>query len=184
MKKIILTAHFFICVILLQAQTKNFPQLTCTNVEDKKVILPDTSIKKKSVYVMMFSKKAESALTTWMMPLYQDFVQKEEGNQQPALFEEEGYDVQLEMIFVLNGAKQLAEAELKKELKNNMQPEFLNHILIYTGAFSNHKKDLQIVNEDIPYFFVVDSEGQIIYQTSGAYTEDKWIVMEQTLNEE
>lgn len=184
MKKLILILAVAFQFGILNAQTKSFPKLNCITTDDKKVPLPDSSLNKPSVYVFIFSKKAEGALTTWMMPLYQDFAQDESGDKKPKLFEEETYNANLQMVFVLNGAKQLAEGELKKKLKDNMDQMFLDHILIYTGAFAAHKKTLNITNEDEPYFFVVDPKGQILYQTSGAYTDDKLIGIENAVSGE
>jgi hypothetical protein len=184
MKKIVLILFLIYHFNLVFGQTKSFPQMNCITTNDKKIALPDSTLNKPSVYVLLFSKKAEGALTTWMMPLYQDFAQDEVGDNTPKLFEEESYEANLQIVFVLNGTKQLAEGELKKHLNDNMDQMFLDHMLIYTGSFGANKKSLNITNEDEPYFFVVDTKGQILYQTYGALSEDKLLNIEQAVTGE
>jgi hypothetical protein len=44
-----------------------------------------------------------------------------------------------------------------------------------------YKEALDFEKKDIPYFFVVDPEGKIVYATSGKYSEAKMAAIEENI---
>jgi hypothetical protein len=57
----------------------------------------------------------------------------------------------------------------------------LPYILFYKGELKPYKEALDFEKRDIPYFFVLDPEGKIVFATSGAFTEDKLDEVEESI---
>jgi hypothetical protein len=170
MKKIIvLTGILFIGLVSFQKASTPFPKMSCNKLSGGAFTVPD-SIKnnKYSVIGIAFSKKAEQNLATWFTPSYQSFIQKKK-----TLFADEVYDVNTYFIAVITGANKALADEATKQLKANTPVELQPYILTYVGEFASYKKTLNISNPDDPYFFVLDKTGNIVHQTSGAYSEGK-----------
>lgn len=47
------------------------------------------------------------------------------------------------------------------------------HLLFYKGVLEPYKTDLDMDDKNLPYLFVLDEEGKIVYQTKGLYNEKK-----------
>lgn len=170
MKKIlVLTGIVFICLASLRNGSIPFPKMDCNKLSGGAFAVPDSIKNKKYTVVgIAFSKKAEQNLTTWFTPTYQSFIQKKK-----TLFADEVYDVNTYFIAVITGANKAVADEAIKQLKANTPVELQPYVLTYVGEFASYKKILNISNPDDPYFFVLDKSGNVVYQTSGAYTEGK-----------
>ena len=46
-------------------------------------------------------------------------------------------------------------------------------MLFYKGEIKSYRQSLDFDKNDVPYFFVLDKEGKILYATSGAFTSGK-----------
>jgi hypothetical protein len=53
--------------------------------------------------------------------------------------------------------------------------------LFYKGDLKPYKESLDFEKKDIPYFFVLDVSGKILYATTGKFTEDKMDHIEDVL---
>ncbi|MGK0252130.1 MAG: flagellar basal body rod protein FlgG, partial [Gammaproteobacteria bacterium] len=57
----------------------------------------------------------------------------------------------------------------EKEVDKKLYP----YILFYSGSIKDYKSKLDFDGKDVPYFYVLDENGKIVYNTSGMYTTSK-----------
>jgi hypothetical protein len=123
---------------------------------------------------MAYSQKAEDALMTWQQPVYDKFIAK------VGMFDDM-YDVQVYFIPMYVGNKQVFYEKSMKKLRDEKRDDLNDYILFYKGELEPYGSTLKMSNSDLPYFFVLDKEGKIIYSTSGSYTEEKMEAIEEVL---
>lgn len=153
-----------------------FPVMEAETVEDKKVVLPDAVKGKYTLLGLAYSKKSEDELTTWFQPVFEKFIQKNKG-----LFEGFGYDVNVYFVPMFTGVNAPATGTAKRKAMKNVDPQLLPYILFYKGELKPYKDALDFEKKDIPYFFVLDKEGRILYATSGRYSVAKMDEVEKVL---
>lgn len=173
---------FFLLICLasfnLSAQVvgKAFPDMEAETIEDKKVKLPQDTKGKYTLLGLAYSKKSEDELNTWFSPVFNKFIQKTEG-----MMAGLGYDVNVYFIPMFTGVNAAATGTAKKKALKNTDPLLLPYILFYKGELKKYKDALDFEKKDIPYFFVLDANGKILYATSGAFNEDKMDAIEEVL---
>lgn len=181
MKKILTilaTCTFYVTISNAQVMGKVFPAMDAETVEDKKINLPDATKGKYTLLGLAYSKKSEDELNTWFQPVFQKFIQKNKG-----LFEGFGYEVNVYFIPMFTGINAAATGTAKKKALKNIDPNLLPYILFYKGELKPYKDALDFEKKDIPYFFVLDKEGKILYATSGTYSQKKMDEIEGVLEE-
>lgn len=178
MKNLITTLVLLASINLVQAQVigKVFPSMEAETVEDKKVILPVDTKGKYTLVGLAYSKKSEDDLNGWFSPVYNKFVRKTTG-----MLEGMGYDVNVYFVPMFTGVNAAATGTAKKKALKNIDPILLPYILFYKGELKPYKEALDFEKRDIPYFFVLDPEGKIVFATSGAFTEDKLDEVEESI---
>ena len=92
-----------------------------------------------------------------------------------------GYDVNVYFIPMFTGVNAAATGTAKRKALKNIDPQLLPYILFYKGDLKTYKEALDFEKRDIPYFFVLDPEGKIVFATSGKYTEDKMDEVEENI---
>lgn len=152
-----------------QVVGKMFPKMDAETVEDRKVVLPTDVKGKFTLLGLAYSKKAEDELNTWFSPVFEKFVRKDTGG----LFEGMGYDVHVFFVPMFTGVNAAATGTAKKKAMKNIDPQILPNILFYKGELKTYKEALDFEKKDTPYFFVLDSEGKIVYATSGKFSTKK-----------
>jgi hypothetical protein len=178
MKRLLLIPVFCLCfgVSMAQVVGKMFPALTAETVEDKKVTLPDDVKGKYTLIGMAYSKKSEDELNSWFGPVFDKFIQKSNG-----LLSGFGYDVNVYFVPMFTGVNAAATGTAKRKAAKNVDAQLLPYILFYKGELKSYKEALDFEKKDIPYFFVLDPEGKIVYATSGAYTDEKMDAVEEKI---
>ncbi|QOI96716.1 MAG: hypothetical protein HRU69_04075 [Flammeovirgaceae bacterium] len=179
MKRPILIIHFallFLAPVSAQVIGTTFPLMEAETVEDKKVTLPEAVKGKYTLLGLAYSKKSEDELNTWFQPVFEKFIQKNKG-----LFEGFGYDVHVYFIPMFTGVNAAATGTAKRKAIKNVDPQLLPYILFYKGELKPYKDALDFEKKDIPYFFVLDKEGKILYATSGKYSVSKMDEVEKVL---
>jgi len=156
--------------IALQAQVvgKMFPDMEAETVEDKKVQLPQEAKGKFTLLGLAYSKKSEEELNSWFQPVFEKFIQKTNG-----LMAGFGYDVNVYFVPMFTGVNAAATGTAKRKALKNIDPQLLPYVLFYKGELKPYKEALDFEKKDIPYFFVLDATGKIVYATSGKYTDAK-----------
>ena len=161
---------------IAQVIGKPFPVMEAETVEDKKVLLPDAAKGKFTLLGLAYSKKSEDELNSWFQPVFEKFIQKNKG-----LFEGFGYDVNVYFVPMFTGINAAATGTAKRKALKNVDPQLLPYILFYKGELKPYKDALDFEKKDIPYFFVLDKDGKIIYATSGKYSTTKMNEVENVL---
>ncbi|PZR41596.1 MAG: hypothetical protein DI538_00655 [Azospira oryzae] len=161
-----------------QAVGKMFPAMEAETVEDKKVKLPEATIGKYTLLGLAYSKKSEDELNSWFSPVFAKFIQKTGG-----LMAGMGYDVNVYFVPMFTGVNAAATGTAKRKAMKNVDPQLLPYILFYKGELKTYKEALDFEKKDIPYFFVLDKDGKIVYATSGKFTEDKLDEIEGAIEE-
>jgi len=166
MKKI-----FFITALLfainIKAQVgKVFPTITGISLTDKSMNLPIKN-GKQTIVAIAFNKSAEDELKKWLNPLYYTFIKKPKGSTN--LDMSEIYDVNFVFIPMISGFK-----KIKDDFKNSTDKEFWGYIMDTEKTdIKAQQKLLNIQDNKIPYFFVLDKDGKILDVQSGDYKEAK-----------
>ena len=176
MKKMFLICLLLVAFSSLNAQVvgKMFPSMDAETVEDKKVNLPQATKGKFTLLGLAYSKKSEDELNSWFQPIFQKFIQKNKG-----LFEDFGYDVNVYFVPMFTGVNAAATGTAKRKAAKNIDPQLLPYVLFYKGELKTYKKALDFEKKDIPYFFVLDPQGKIVFATSGKYSDSKMEAIEE-----
>ena len=151
-----------------QVTGKMFPDMEAETVEDKKVKLPQETKGKFTLLGLAYSKKSEEELNSWFQPVFDKFIQKTSG-----VLAGFSYDVNVYFIPMFTGVNAAATGTAKRKAIKNIDPQLLPYVLFYKGELKPYKDALDFEKKDIPYFFVLDPEGKIVYATSGKYTDAK-----------
>ncbi|MCS7076951.1 MAG: mitochondrial ATPase complex subunit ATP10 [Bacteroidia bacterium] len=162
MKKLLfLILLFEINAIGLAQVGKTFPTLSGTTLDNKNITLPTSTKGKYTVLGIGYSQKSKQELETWLQPAFNTFIYEPE------------YDAQVYFIIMIGGIKQAAGEKIEDKLKKELDPELHKYVLVYQGSLGKYKDELNMTEKEIPYFYVLDPQGKIIYTTSGAYTKTK-----------
>lgn len=169
MKKIILLTQLIFLLTFSSTAQKAFPELSGKTLTDKKITIPGNTKGKFTLIGMAYSKKAEENLNTWFNPMYTTFLQKSTNS----LFPTTDYDVNLYFVPMITGIAQGASGKIEDKMKKNIDKELLPYVLLYEGEVKTYKDNLNMTEKDEPYFFVLDPDGKVLYNTAGAYSEKK-----------
>jgi hypothetical protein len=149
-----------------------FPAMECEDYNGKKVNLPIETMGKYTLLGMAFSNDAETDLRTWINPIYNKFVVKADNKNADVFDVNYDYDIHLYFIPMFTGANQLTSKSSKAKIKSHTEKELFPYLLFYEGG-KTYKEELDFEKKSIPYFFVLDKTGKIVYATSGKYDEKK-----------
>lgn len=166
----------FVSGTFAQVVGKTFPAMTAETVDDKKVELPASVKGKYTLIGLAYSKKSESELNSWFQPVFGKFIQKTNG-----LFSGFSYDVNVYFVPMFTGVNAAATGTAKRKAAKNIDPQLLPYVLFYKGELKSYKAALDFEKKDIPYFFVLDPQGKIVYATSGKYSADKMDAIEEKI---
>lgn len=177
---LICTAFLILGAFSLQAQVGDaFPYLEGTTLSNVDLKIPADTKGKFTLIGMAYSKKSEDDLQTWFNPVYNTFIHKSSSS----LFGDVGYDVNVYFVPMFTGVKKAAASTAERKMKQKVDPKLLPHILFYKGDLKTYKDALDFEKKDVPYFFVLDKEGVVIYATSGAYSASKMREVEELVEE-
>lgn len=153
---------------------ENFPTLEGELLEGGAITLPKPPPGQAAVIGMAYSKKAEDALKTWYQPMYDTFVLKR------GIFDHI-YTNDLYMIPMFTGTKKVAYEAAMKKMREENRPDLFPHIIFYKGSLEPYASTLRMTDKKMPYLFVVDENGVVVYATSGKFTEKKKQAIEAAL---
>ncbi len=160
----------------LQAQEGDvFPELVGETLEQDTIELPEATEGKITILGMAYSQKAEATLKTWYQPMYDKFVLK------TGIFDQ-FYDVNMYFIPMYTGGKKAAYDPTMKKLKESNRTDLFPYILFYKGEMDPYLEALDMENKNLPYFFVLDEKGTILYAAKGLYSEEKMEKIEEILD--
>jgi hypothetical protein len=142
--------------------------MTAETVDDKKVNLPQDTKGKYTLLGLAYSKKSEDELNTWFNPVYSTFIQKQTG-----MIQGFSYDVNVYFVPMFTGVNAAAAGTAKRKAIKNADPQILPYVLFYKGELKKYKDELDFERKDIPYFYVLDPDGKIVFATDGPYSRAK-----------
>ena len=157
-----------------------FPTLEAETVEETVVTLPQDASGRVTLVVMAYSKKAEKDLNSWLSPLFSAFIQQKVSD--GGLFASFAHDVSVYVVPMFTGIKTAAEGTAKRKAAKDLDERFIP-LLFYKGTLKPYKEALEFDKKDIPYLFLLDGNGEIVYATSGAYSRKKLMAIEEKVEE-
>ncbi|MEQ8241473.1 MAG: hypothetical protein RIA69_19830 [Cyclobacteriaceae bacterium] len=158
------------CLFESNAQIgKTFPDLEGENLSHNEVLIPKSTRGKYTLIGMAYSKKAEDYLKTWFSPTYNLFLDKEK---EPSIFDV-SYDVNVYFIPMFTGAKRVAYKKVMENVEKDIDERLHPYVLFYNGSIKEYESALDFDGKKVPYFYVLDENGKIVYTTSGVYTTSK-----------
>lgn len=170
MKNIISFLFTILLISPIFSQVGNqFPDMEAETLTNKFVNLPAEVNGKYSLIGLAYSKKAEDDLKGWFEPVYNQFIYK---NPNPGIFDI-SFDINTYFIPMFTGAKRPAYRKVMNKMKKTIDERLQDNVLFYKGTIHAYKDALNFDGKDLPYFFVLDPEGKIVYATSGRYTVAK-----------
>lgn len=172
--KYLLILYMAIATFSVTAQ-QQFPELTGKKLSGEQITLPEGVNDKISIIGMAYSKKSEHMLKTWYTPMYDKFVL------QKGIFDFQ-YDVNMLFVPMYTGTKKVAHNVSMKKMTESNRKDLYPHLLFYKGSLEPYVSELKMENKALPYLFVVDQEGNILYQTQGFYSEKQMERIEEILD--
>lgn len=146
-----------------------FPTVEGETLTGKSVTLPAAAKGKCTLMGVAYSQKSEELLKQWYQPIYTHFVEQPESSFVPT----EKYDVNLYFVALLKGIYKTVDGTIEKKMKQGLNAKYHPMTVLYKGNIQDYKKTLVLDDKDLPYFFVLDANGKIVYHTSGAYSTRK-----------
>lgn len=169
MKRLLL-ATFIVASLYATAQKgSDFPSLEGENLQHKSINIPEDVKGKHTLIGLAFSKDSEKYLKSWFNPVYNQLIAKPDEGSLFAF----SYDVNVYFIPMLTGAKRPAYQNVMKKVEKEVDKKLHPNILFYKGTLKEYKEALGIDDKDLPYIYLLDENGKIIYATSGMYSEKK-----------
>lgn len=153
-----------------------FPEVNGESLTNKIVTLPEDVQGRYTIVGMAWSKKAEEDLESWLVPVYDLFIDKN-------TFIPIDYDVYLYFIPMFSGVKKGAYKSIMEKSKKQLDKKLAPHVLFYKGSIKDYREKLSLDDRTVPYFFVLDKTGKIVYTTSGKFTDSKLDKMEAFISE-
>lgn len=136
------------------------------NLEEKGVTIPVNN-GKYTLIAIAFSRAAEDNLRTWLNPLYETFVYKDKNSS--GLSPAEVNDVNFYFIPLISGFKKVRDI-----FKKETDKEFWQYIVDTEKTnIKAIQKTLNIKDDNLPYFFILNKEGIIIETVSGNFQPAK-----------
>lgn len=172
MRKYIILILIFSIPILLFAQI--IPDINGITAENKKIQIPQNLIGKYSLLCFASSQNAQGDLEGWIEPIYQKFIAK-------TGLMDSVYDLNIFFIPIVTTSNTVVAKTMKKKLKENTQVDFHPYLLFCQGNEEEILKQLKMLKSDIPHFFLLDKNANIIYHTNGKYTEEKFDAIDELI---
>lgn len=181
MKKTILSICWLLAFVAgAHAQKgKMFPDLSGKTLTGKNMKLPKDTKGKFTLIGVAYSQKSDKLLKEWFEPVYNNFIDQSHGSD--GFIPTSSYDVNVYFIPMVSGIKQAAAGKIEDEMIKKVDKKLHAHVLLYKGAIKDYKDILELDGKDLPYFFVLDETGKIVYATQGEYSTKKMGDVEQML---
>lgn len=163
--------------VLGQEASGLFPDLPAETLEQKAVLLPQHTLGKFTLLGLAWSRKSEDELRTWYAPVFETFIRKGSG-----MLAALDHDINVYFVPMFTGINAAATGAARKATLKNTDPLLQPHILFYRGDMKPYRELLRSDQRDVPFFFLLDKEGNIRYVTSGACSEEKMEAIESAID--
>jgi hypothetical protein len=166
MKKILFPILMIASIFATAQEGNPFPAIDAANLNDKSISLPIDTKGKFTLVGVAFSEDAQNDLYTWGAPVYDLFLDENGLNAMV-------YDVNVHLVLLFTGVNKAAYNKAEKMIKEGTTDTYRENILFYKGEMGDLRDELAMEDRKVPYLYVLDKEGTIIYTTSGRYTRKK-----------
>lgn len=161
MKKIVLSIAVTGLFAFQAIAGKPFPEMKGHTLENKEVSLPKDGKGKFTIVALASSIRAQQDLETWFQPMYSSFT------------DNPMYNVNMFIVPMVNGFILAGPDKIERQIKEKTDKDLYKYVMIYPGDVSPVRKSLEMDDKDKPYIYIIDPHGEVVYKTSGAYTEQK-----------
>lgn len=158
-----------LCCSALLVNAQMFPALHCETLADQKLNIPQDVQGKRSVVCLAMSPKAEKLLRSWNNPLYNALIAEGMGG----LMGGRMYNANLCFVGMLKGIAKLGLNEAKNQSKKDIEKKLHSLFMISADDVTALMKTLQIDEVKEPHFYVLDEKGNILFHTSGEFSDAK-----------
>ena len=158
----------------LQAQ-QSFPSVITETIQGETVKVPEAFAGKYALVGVGAGKKAEEALKTWQVPVYNKFVAK-------TGLMDGMYDVEICFLPLFTGAMKMAKNQVVKRLEENNEKLILDHVYVYSGQ-RDPFSSIGIDDKKQPYFYLLNPEGSIVWEGKGAFKQVYFDRIEEILSQ-
>jgi hypothetical protein len=173
MKSIILSIILFIS---FAAQSQTLPVIKGETIENKSLSFPSDLKGKYSLLCFASSQKAENDLQSWLDPVYQKYIAK-------TGIMDDMYDVNVYFVPVLTGTNLAFAASMKKKFRESAQEDLKPHVLFCDQDGKEIIEKLNMSRNEVPYFFLLDKDGKIVYRTNGPFTDEKLDAIDELIDQ-
>lgn len=150
-----------------------FPMLVAEALDGTSIDLPEKIRGKFSLLGLAWTRKSEDELRTWYGPVVETFLRKGTG-----MLSAFNYDINVYFIPMFTGINSAAAGPARKSALKNTDPILQPHVLFYRGEMKPYRELLKSETRDLPFFFLLDKEGHIIYTAIGAWSQEKMDAIE------
>ncbi|MFY0607443.1 MAG: hypothetical protein JXR10_12050 [Cyclobacteriaceae bacterium] len=168
MNKLLVITFYILSTAAFAQIGTTFPELEGENLVHGEITIPEDVAGTHTLVGLAFSKKSEKQLNTWFTPVYNQLIKEPT----PGLFSF-AYDVNVYFVPMLTGAKRPAYQKVMEKVEKEVDKSLHPHVLFYKGTLHEYKESLNIQDKDVPYFYLLDKNGKIIYATTGGYKQSK-----------
>ncbi len=180
MKKLLFIPILLFSTFAFAQIGEEFPDIAGNSLTNKMISIPDATKGKFTLVGVAFSKKAEDDLNSWFDPIYEAYVRKADPN---AFIPEMKPDVNVVFIPMFTGIKRSASKNATKKMQEGIDKKLHPHVMVYSGSMSDYDEILGLDDKELPYFFVLDKEGKIIYTTDGKANTKKLDQIDELVND-
>jgi len=159
----------FIAPITFAQKGQVFPNIAGETLKGSSLSIPNQTKGKKTLIGVAFSKKSDELLKAWYAPIYKRFIDPP----QVAFIPQDEYDINMYFLAMMKGIYKVADGKIMKEMREGLDTRYHDKTIVYQGKIKDYKKELDLGRKDLPYFFVLDENGKIVYHTEGAYNSRK-----------
>jgi hypothetical protein len=175
MKLFFLTSFLFAINIIFAQIKSSMPKMDGHTLEGSAITLPLQNTKKFTIVGICYKRSAEDDLKTWIQPMYDVFVAKPKGTD---YFDVASYfDVNYYFVPLISGFKKAAA-----DFKAATQKDLWGNVIDCDTDIKLLKEQLKPKDENVPYFYVIDTSGKIVEMVFGKYTEDKMDKIQESID--
>lgn len=153
--------------------------MDCHSLSGKELSFPSCLKGKYSILGFAMTTQAGQSMQTWFKPVFYNFIYKPEKD---VLFRTE-YDVNLYFVAMFSESNNSGYLKAKTKLNEGLDTKLKPYVLMYKGDVKTAQKTLGIKSSSVPYIYVLNSEGRVVYKTQGAFTESKMMAIENVLDD-
>ncbi len=155
--KIILITGILFLTMTSNAQT-TFPEIRAQSLAGERYTFPEQTAGEIALIVVAFKRQSQPYIDQWVK-LWQDHF----GSDNRYTFYE---------IPMLSSGLRIIRGMIDGGMRSGIPPEKQVHTATYYGPLEKYYQALGITDHSLPYYFLLDQQGQIVWRDSGQLTNE------------